>query len=384
MESRMALSSNSINSLDFTVNTFSEDDFVSKGVEIGAFEPEKDCSPKKYAVSLQELQENTEDMKLLVGAKIYRADRVLVTSGQKGFKSSVALTIGLCVASGNGIGNALHVRRDEKVLYVDTEMGRTATSMKLRSLLCNFSNTSNISVNLRCLFVKEYNEMFNLAKKEYQYWLLSEIGHGTKMVILDNYDGLIPASLRSDEKTWEIISLFLKHITDLGITVFLVHHNNKDGIHRGTGKMTDDCTLHLRLTRPDDCPVDRSQVIINVEDSRYLYGKDKKPFTMEFVTEGNETRILILDDEVDCGQLVTQEEIAKHNLGKRDVAILQTARSTRRPVYAKMFINENASGFSSASITASFKKLTELNMLYRDGEGKATIYRAVSADPNEE
>ncbi len=317
----------------------------------------------------------------LVISLIRRGDLVLLAAEQKAGKTLIALTLAMIVASSGSIGKRLTACNAEKILYLDREMPSGEMLRRIKSLMGNFQNQSQLKKNFS--YLRGGNDKgYDLSTTEGQQRLLGVIP-GIKFLVIDNLDKFVPASITKSERGWDKVSRFLRSISDLGITVLVVHHLNKSGVHRGTGKITDDVDLVLNLSRPDDCPADKTKMVCSIADSRYLYGEQRNPFTVEFETQDEVTTVTVEADGYEAAthilEWVTKEEIDMYALSELMVDILKAARISDSPITAGMFIDNTRYGRGKTSVTIALNKLCELNLLHKEGSGSGTTYSAVPA-----
>ena len=322
---------------------------------------------------------DSAEPELIPGLLRLDEDACLVAKCKLG-KTRVASIMGAVVGSGQSIGKRLVGSMPFDVLFIDSEMGSEAIASLFKSFECNFEEPNQWINRIHYLDINKLKEDFDLSLPENQELLrskISKIGIKFGLIIFDNYDGFIPPDMGKSESVCRSIERFRKSLDCAKLTVM---HENKGGDVRGSGKIIDSCTLCMRLTKTEDCPVEKTRVTVNIENPRFLYGENKRPFTLEFETIGDETRIHEIGDEVAQETLVSQDEIDKDDLDNRDVVILQKARTSGQPISAKMFVQEGVLGYSSSSVFGSLNKLTKAKRLIKHGKGKGTTYTAVNSD----
>ncbi|WP_419784297.1 AAA family ATPase [Maridesulfovibrio sp.] len=219
-------------------------------------------------------------------ARLFEAgELVVVFAPQKTGKSLLVVDMLLTLVGGGNFGDRLEAHEKVFCLLVDAEM----PGHKIRERLNNFSTVHPDGVDsLSIIPLRDSGRCLNLLDAKDQDWLYSRIKEcGAKVVALDNLGKLVPANRESKPETWRILEKWLRGLNKEGITTILVHHANKTGDIRGTGKISDDADLVISLSRPDGWDRSKGTAIdFEIVDSRNLYGDDLIPFTVVYSGEG--------------------------------------------------------------------------------------------------
>ena len=73
------------------------------------------------------------------------------------------------------------------------------------------------------------------------------------LLVIDSLSTLCPgAGPENDAESWEEMQQWLLALRRRGVSVLLVHHDNRSGGQRGTSKKEDVLSTVIQLTRPTD------------------------------------------------------------------------------------------------------------------------------------
>lgn len=346
-----------------------------------AYELDFECSSvtnKSYAKSIKDLNDESSEPCFMVKPLFYECQFFIMVAEEKVGKSMFALDISLMTASGESIDNRLSATKPYKTLYIDTENPVNEVNRRIQKMRANYRNQDLIDQNLMFLFAKNLPNDFNLLKKEHQIFIEDEIKRiDAKFVVFDNLGGLASPGSDKSETKWGVLSKWFKHCTSRGITVLLVHHFNKSGVYRGTGKITDDVSLVLSLKKPDDCPDIKTIITINIESARMIYGKQREPFDVEYGEELNRIN-QTGDDENDehVDGIVSEED--NYQYGRLDLKkeILKIARASENDFItaANFKTTTKVKGKSKSAITKKLNELSGNGLLVKIGKTKGAKY----------
>jgi RecA-family ATPase len=200
---------------------------------------------------------------------ILSAKSLALLYGPRGMgKTFLALGIAWAAASG-GSFLGWRASRRHRVVYVDGEMA--AVDMKRRLQLFG-PPPPTLDLMLADLHP---GALPDLARPDGQYSLMEAWGL-PDLVVLDNLSSL--AAFQGDPDSWSSLQRFLILQRRLGRAMLLVHHANKKGFQRGTGRREDVLDLVMAMRRPDDYAApDGARFEIHFEKARGLYGTAVEP-----------------------------------------------------------------------------------------------------------
>ncbi len=195
-------------------------------------------------------------------------------------KTFFALGIAWAAASGGSFLN-WRASRPHRVVYVDGEMA--AVDMKRRLALFGPAPPT-LDLMLADLHP---GALPDLARQDGQISLMEAWGM-PELVVLDNLSSL--ASFQGDPDSWSSLQRFLILQRRLGRAMLLVHHANKKGLQRGTGRREDVLDLVMSMRRPDDYTAREGACFeIHFEKARGLYGPAVEPIEARMETDAANT-----------------------------------------------------------------------------------------------
>ncbi len=179
-------------------------------------------------------------------------------------KTFLALGIARAAAAG---GSFLGWRapRAHRVLYIDGEMAAVQMQQRLLRL-------GPVPESLRFLLADlNRGPLLDLAHGDGQIRLAARWGN-PELVVLDNLASL--AGLRrGNPDRWHELHRFLMVQRQCGRAILMIHHANKRGLQRGTGRREDILDLVMAIRRPTGWqPGDGTEFEIHFEKARTLHG----------------------------------------------------------------------------------------------------------------
>lgn len=176
---------------------------------------------------------------------------------------------------------------------------------------------------------------------------------------------------------------WMRKIASKGVAILLVHHENKTGQHRGTGKITDDVDLVISLKSIDRTSTQNNSIKVDIEDSRYLFGDACNPFTLEYgvvertITTNekpkNAGQQIFPPEKIDSKSFVSEEEIEANELDQIHIDILTKLRSGEYKFVTNSTITKDRR-YKRGSVTKAFEHLVAKGLLRKDGKNKGTKY----------
>jgi putative DNA primase/helicase len=191
-------------------------------------------------------------------------------------KSFLALGLALA-AAGGGSMLGWTAPRAHKVLYLDGEMRRATVAERLRLL-----GPPPPSLQM-WLATEQAGDLLDLATEEGIVRLMSS-WRRIDLVVIDSLSSLAGVT-GGDPESWSELRRFVAHQQQVGRSVVMVHHANRDGTLRGTGRRVDMADIVMRLRRPRDWqPADGARFELQLEKARALTGTAIEPIEAQLRT----------------------------------------------------------------------------------------------------
>jgi putative DNA primase/helicase len=90
-----------------------------------------------------------------------------------------------------------------------------------------------------------------------------------KVLVLDNIASLTPGIDENSKEEWDVVNQWLLRLRFAGVSVLLLHHENKNGGQRGTSAREDNLDISISLKRPLKYrPTDGARFIVNFTKTR--------------------------------------------------------------------------------------------------------------------
>lgn len=171
-------------------------------------------------------------------------------------KTFLSLWIAAHVACGQNFFD-WRIQKPRKVLYVDGEMSSILMQERLEVLSHSLPKLGGHAENLKflCANAQDKNvEVPNLANYEGQVCLNAHV-EGIELLILDSIATLMHGIDENDAQSWSPTQQWLLSLRKRGISVLLIHHDNKSGKQRGTSSKEDilDTVIHLQKLKDETC-----------------------------------------------------------------------------------------------------------------------------------
>ncbi len=344
--------------------------------------PEVEEEDMPCSMSPEEIEEIDDQPDFMVAPFFEKEEVILMTAKQKVGKSLLAMTISLMVSSKGSIAQRLSATESYKTFYLDAEMPKKKFKQRFKKLIGDFPNKKKIYQNFRyhCTRAGKINKKLDLTKGVDQKLVEKMIGDA-KFVVFDNLVKLLPHNAINSPELWGKVYEWFQSLAMEGRTILLVHHENKNGVHIGTGQMTNDVDLALPLKKPKDCPAQKTIIEFNFEDARNIHGSQRDPFSIEFYEEDGciKHRVINLDGNP-TESLLTDEEAQRHPV---QVAMIEAARkadqNTTLPLEDRFIQKKDIDALlldrsSPTNIADHFTTLCEEKILSKTGYGKGTKY----------
>jgi len=317
---------------------------------------------------------------------VFREKELAILSGaRKTCKSFFLLDVLITLASGGRICDRIYANGKHKVVLIDAELSLQNIAERIRKVGGLHDNLSGWTKLFEIVCLKEEGKSINLSTEADQQWLDERIGTA-KIVAFDNLGKLITPGCETCGKTWRRITRWFDKMQQRGITILLVHHENKKGQIRGTLKIEDDADLLISLKRPKSCePNDGNLIEVHLPAARHLHGDQLEPFTIMYSegTDGFVRQVGADEREIDLPAqsnkpVVTSREISAWDLTELQIDMLTIARTQDR-VVAGDVIQEKVRGRSKSTVSNSFTHLCRQGLLERHGDTlRKTYYTPVA------
>ncbi len=315
---------------------------------------------------------------------------IIIVGARKTSKSYFLMDIIITLASGGKISDRIFSRKMHEVALIDTELSLRDLAARIPRVGNEHKDAKNWGKSFIVVCLKEEGRQIDLSNEKDQQWIEKKIG-SAKVVAFDNYGKSIKPGFESCAKTWRRVTAWFERLQQKGITVILVHHENKAGETRGTLKMEDDADLVISLKRPEKwVPANGNIVIVNFPAARHLHGDQVKSFTIEYSEDENGFHRTVKANGIDQSaseeiQLrvsleepaVSPEEMKEFSLSDLQAEILRIAR-TRGRVKACDVINADILGRKSSTVSEAFRDLCGKGLLKAVGENSGRFYTPVS------
>ena len=196
---------------------------------------------------------------------------VLIYGGTGVAKTWFALHLAIALTQGRSPFPQWECRsKPMNVLYAAGEMDQSTFGERLKMLL------GDQKTNPRFRLIREDLDLTSAEDQAKVDEIISE--HQSRVVFLDNLSTL--ASNGHQEGQFEKIRRFISSLTKRGIIVFLIHHENREGGFKGSGKieLVADQSLHLFATGKGD----KIELLVQAEKIRMTARSKQGTFRTEF------------------------------------------------------------------------------------------------------
>ncbi|NVJ93340.1 MAG: AAA family ATPase [Methylocystaceae bacterium] len=297
---------------------------------------------------------------------------VILSGAAKTGKSYFLLDVLIAIARKGKISDRFYSNSVHRVALIDAELSIGELAKRSSQMEKLHERKTKWRERFVIVSAKHEKREFNLADKNDQQYLEAKIGDAD-IIAIDNYGKL--SGLSGDSlKTWRQVTSWFDKLQQRGITILLIHHENKSDELRGTQKMVDDADLHISLKRPGNWrPQDGNIIEVSFPAARHLHGEQVAPFTVTYEEKNSQFRRYIGDPEETDIPIVSETEIEEHSLKPLLVDILTAARQNGK-IQSKDIIDETKPGHSRTSVVNAFSKLCERGLLTQNGLGKGTFY----------
>jgi hypothetical protein len=160
--------------------------------------------------------------------------------------------MGKALSESSMMGTHWQGKKEQRVLYLDSEMNLHDLQERCRALAITSENFNILSHEM--LFSASNDSLsLNLAEPEQQQAILSYCeGNKIDVLILDNLSTAFRGLKENESDSWEQVSPWILDLRRRGIAVILVCHAGRNGQIRGTSKRED--AAHWILSLEDmDC-----------------------------------------------------------------------------------------------------------------------------------
>jgi len=291
-------------------------------------------------------------------------------------KTFVCIDFAAALATGGSIGTRLKAIRPVVTLYIDSELPGKKFMKRFKDLLVNYGNVESVP-NFKYVSLLDEGKTIDLSTHKDQAWLEKVILESkAEFVVIDSLSGVLPYGSEQKAPKWQLVHIFLRSITSRGITVLIAHHLNKKGDPLGTNKIRHDVDLAISIKRTD-CLDEETIAEISFTKTRYVFGKLRKPFTIEYF-DGNGGTMRDVDGErkgeshAPC--LVSQGDNSLHGLTGIELDIYEFLRNSRQKFFKRGDIVKNVKCKSPETVRKYLAILFDKRLVKTTGEGSGTKY----------
>jgi putative DNA primase/helicase len=144
---------------------------------------------------------------------------------------------------------------------------------------------------------------------------------GISFLVLDSISTLCPgAGPENDAESWEEMQTWLLALRRRGITVLLVHHDNRSGGQRGTSKKEDVLSQVVQLRRPADYrPSEGARFEVHLTKARGVVGDKAAPFEAHLKT-GEDGNLVWVCRPLEDAVAERAQALAEEGLSQREIA----------------------------------------------------------------
>lgn len=291
----------------------------------------------------------------------------------------------MAVAHGKNYDTRFRCSKSHQVLIVDAELPGHEIKSRLNNINGLYGNDSDAD-RVKIIPLQEMGKTMDLSTSEDQDWVYNQVKKSkAEVVVLDNLGKLIPPQSETSPEVWRKVETWVRSMNREGVTVILVHHTNKNGEMRGTGKISDDADLVLGLSKPDDW--DRTQgtaVDVKIVDTRFLHGEQEAPFRVVYSERnGKFAREVIHDADLFSESNRGGAKTASLELDEYDLTALQMDIMKRAARDVKVVVKDfetEERGRSRSSVSKALSELAAMELLVKEGKGRAIGYRLSDKD----
>ncbi|WP_020585470.1 AAA family ATPase [Desulfobacter curvatus] len=370
------------------MSSIAEAEFRNKAKELHGLDlkPEVDEEDAPCSINFDELHTIDDEPDFIGSPYFIKGEVSLVTAKANVGKSLFSMLIALMLSTGRSIGQMISAIKQCKTYILDAEMAEKDFKRRFKKMFGNFLDKEAITNNFRynCLKALEKKQNIDLSNPEDQAWVREMIGDA-EFVVFDNLDLLVSSRAVNNQELWKkVFTNFFKDLALEGRSVVLIHHENKNGVHRGSGKITDDVDVVLSLVKSDYCTDEETIMDIYTQKGRNIYGSQRKPLKLEFYHENGLIKYRIEPhgggaSESQSDDLLSKEEAQRHPI---QVAMIKAAREAEENTdlepedrfIQKKDIDYRFPGRSDTNIRDHFKILRDEKILKMYGTGKGAKY----------
>ena len=170
------------------------------------------------------------------------------------------------------------------VLLVDGEMPLASLKSRLLSMKAGRSGRVNLISNARLadLNMPMVDIASGFGREELDKHMASIEGLG--LIVLDNLTTLTGSGFNEDDSSDQRpINRWMLKLRERGISVLMVHHDNKNRDQRGSSDRTSVCDLVIHLIRADFTPITEARFNVLFTKSRFI---DSAPVDFEAYYNG--------------------------------------------------------------------------------------------------
>lgn len=269
-------------------------------------------------------------------------------------KTYILLDLALSIASGKEEWMGNKILEAVPVLYINAEMEEQDFSIRVKEVFLGES----ISPKTNFKFINSSEFVFENPQTEIELKKLID-EHKVKLLVLDALSDILGGRNNGADEVQPFFR-FLKRIrAETGVTILIVHHNNRTGTYLGSVDIRNQCDYFVELQG---------------QETTFVWKSDKSRFAGNIVFSGSKN----WEDGV---FYLTEAKGIKGKLGKRLENILNTIPELEILTVESILELLEKSGYkiSQSTLYRELKKLEELGYLYvanplEQGQGVKKMY----------
>jgi putative DNA primase/helicase len=178
------------------------------------------------------------------------------------------------------------------VLYVEGEMAAVDLQDRLRAVRGGLPLTPAKGY-FTAIFADQLERVRgvpDLSKPEGQAWLAPQIGDA-EVIVIDSITTLMPTQDQNEGHDWASTQVWLLELRRRGISVIMIHHNNKSGAQNGTERRMVPLDTAIDLSQPPGYRgSEGARFIVEYIKNRGFSGADAEPFELTYRVDAGAAR----------------------------------------------------------------------------------------------
>lgn len=295
----------------------------------------------------REVQDSGERTRYLIEELLWANSLTLLTGSAGVGKSLFSLDIAVAIASGQQFLNHFIVPDPKRVLYIDAENNPEYIHERVQGFKARSDYDSELlDKNLRIYSLIHKGRQIDLTVARDRDELKKQ-SRKFDLIIFDNLGKLASPKIEKSIESWRVVSDFFINLTIENKAVLVIHHENKQGDIRGSGKIVDDCEFWISLKKPENIVDARAFFEFRFKKTRSLVEDPSRLFSLEYITSDGVTSRQIrfsdelVSDEIEATEAHKSDQDNRDNDFKElERDILEVSQKFEGPFKRKMLIKE--------------------------------------------